>query len=55
VTEAPDPGDQNSVRETIARYRCLLDGRLDAYMRRALTEMLLAEEAKLAPQAANPG
>jgi hypothetical protein len=41
--------DQASV--LIARYRCLLLGRLDEYMRRALNEMLTDEETRLAKKA----
>ncbi len=43
--------DPATVRLNIARYRCLLRAPIDAYMRRALMEILLEEETKLARQA----
>lgn len=39
---------QATMRINIARYQCLLRGPLDEYMRRALSEMLSEEEARLA-------
>jgi len=42
--------DQTTVQINIARYRCLLHGPLDEYMRWALSEMLFHEEAKFAQE-----
>ena len=39
--------DPATIRLAIMRYRCLLSGMLDAYMRQALSEMLAKEEGKL--------
>jgi hypothetical protein len=39
--------DPAAIRLAIVRYRCLLDGMLDVYMRQALNEMLAKEEGKL--------
>ena len=39
--------DPAAIRLAIMRYRCLLHGMLDAYMRQALSEMLANEESKL--------
>jgi hypothetical protein len=39
--------DPATIRLAITRYRCLLEGMLDAYMRQALSEMLATEESKL--------
>jgi hypothetical protein len=39
--------DPAAIRIAILRYRCLLDGMLDVYMRQALSEMLAKEESKL--------
>lgn len=39
--------DPATIRLAIVRYRCLLHGMLDAYMRQALSEMLAKEESKL--------
>jgi hypothetical protein len=39
--------DPATIRLAIVRYRCLLRGMLDAYMRHALSEMLAKEESKL--------
>lgn len=39
--------DPATIRLAIMRYRCLLHGMLDAYMRQALSEMLAKEENKL--------
>jgi hypothetical protein len=39
--------DPAAIRLQILRYRCLLHGMLDGYMRQALSEMLAKEETKL--------
>ena len=39
--------DPAAIRLAIMRYRCLLHGMLDGYMRHALSEMLAKEESKL--------
>jgi hypothetical protein len=39
--------DPATIRLAIVRYRCLLHGLLDPYMRHALNEMLAKEESKL--------